>query len=68
MEENRNTFLNADNIYEDVEGEQGKTLDLKDDQTKNLIGLIKTRFATAEKARLGDESRWLSSYQNFRGL
>ncbi len=68
MAENENTFLNADNIYEDVEGEQGKTLDLKDDQTKNLIGLIKTRFATAEKARLGDESRWLSSYQNFRGL
>jgi hypothetical protein len=63
-----NTFLNADNIYEDVEGEQGKTLDLKDDQTKNLIGLIKTRFATAERARLGDESRWLSAYQNFRGL
>ena len=42
MAENENTFLNADNIYEDVEGEQGKTLDLKDDQTKNLIGLIKT--------------------------
>ena len=66
MEEN--TFLTADNLYTDVEGEQGKTLDLEDDQTRNLIGLIKNRFANAEKARLGDETRWLNSYQNFRGL
>jgi hypothetical protein len=66
MEEN--TFLSADHIYEEVEGEQGKTLDLEDDQTRNLIGLIKNRFASAEQARLGDEARWLSSYQNFRGL
>ena len=62
-----NTFLNADHIYEDVEGEQGKTLQLEEDQAKGLVGLIKTRFATAERARLGDESRWLDSYQNFRG-
>jgi len=66
MEEN--TFLNADHIYEEVEGEQGKTLDLEDDQTRNLIGLIQSRFTIAEQARLGDEARWLSSYQNFRGL
>ena len=64
MEEN--TFLTADNLYTDVEGEQGKTLDLEDDQTRNLIGLIKNRFANAEKARLGDETRWLNSYQNFK--
>jgi len=66
MEEN--TFLSADNIYEEVEGEQGKTLDLEDDQTRNLIGLIQNRFSNAEQSRLGDEARWLSSYQNFRGL
>ena len=30
MAENENTFLNADHIYEDVEGEQGKTLNLND--------------------------------------
>ena len=66
MEEN--TFLNANNIYEEVEGEQGKTLKLEDDQTRNLIGLIKTRFSNAERSRLGDETRWLNSYQNFRGL
>ena len=27
-----NTFLNADNIYEDVEGEAGKNLSLEEDQ------------------------------------
>ena len=31
MAENENTFLNADNIYEDVEGEAGKILDLEFD-------------------------------------
>ena len=30
MEEN--TFLNANNLYEDVEGESGKTLSLEEDQ------------------------------------
>ena len=63
-----NTFLNANNLYTEVEGEQGKTLKLEDDQTRNLIGLIKTRFSNAERSRLGDETRWLNSYQNFRGL
>ena len=29
MADNENTFLNADNIYEDVEGEAGKNLDLR---------------------------------------
>jgi hypothetical protein len=62
-----NTFLNADNIYEDVEGEQGKTLQLEEDQTIGLVGLIKTRFSNAERARLGDEGRWLEAYENFRG-
>ena len=63
-----NTFLTANNLYTEVEGEQGKTLDLGEDQTRNLIGLIKNRFSSAERARLGDETRWLNSYQNFRGL
>ena len=63
-----NTFLNADHIYEDVEGEQGKTLQLEADQAKGLVGLVKKRFSNAERARLGDEGRWLSAYQNFRGM
>ena len=65
MEEN--TFLDANSIYEEVEGEEGKTLKLEEDQSKGLVGLIKTRFSNAERARLGDEGRWLESYQNFRG-
>jgi len=68
MAENENTFLNANHIYEDVEGEQGKTLKLKSEQTRGLVGLIKKRFSNAERARLGEESRWLSAYQNFRGM
>ena len=31
-----NTFLNADNIYEEVEGEQGKTLEV---YTESVLGL-----------------------------
>ena len=37
MAENDNTFLNADNIYEDVEGESGKTLNLEIDQKEVFI-------------------------------
>ena len=66
MEEN--TFLNADNLYVDVEGEDGKSLQLEEGQSRNLVGIIKSRFAEAERARQGDEERWLQSYQNFRGL
>jgi len=32
-----NTFLNADNIYEEVEGESGKSLNLEIDQKQNLV-------------------------------
>ena len=68
MAENENTFLNADNIYEDVEGEAGKNLSLEEDQQNNLVGIIKSRFALAEESRNGDERRWLRAYENFRGL
>ena len=68
MAENENTFLNADNIYEDVEGEAGKNLSLEEDQQNNLVGIIKSRFALSEEARNGDERRWLRAYENYRGL
>ena len=68
MAENDNTFLNADNIYEEVEGEAGKNLSLEEDQQTNLVGIIKSRFALSEEARNGDERRWLRAYENFRGL
>ena len=64
---NDNTFLDADHLYEEVEDEQGKKLKLETEQSKNLIGLIKSRFASCEQARQADETRWLDSYQNFRG-
>ena len=63
-----NTFLNANNLYEDVEGETGKNLNLEESQERNLIGLIKGRYALAEMARDTDEKRWIKAYENYRGL
>ena len=68
MADKENTFLNADNIYEEVEGEAGKTLNLEINQKTNLTGLIKNRYAQAEDARQTDETRWLKAYENYRGL
>jgi len=65
---NDNTFLNADNIYEEVEGEAGKELNLEIEQRTNLIGIIKSRFSVAEDSRRSDEHRWLKAYENYRGL
>ena len=68
MADNDNTFLNANNLYQDVEGEVGKNLNLEENQVVNLVGIIKGRFAQAEDSRKKDESRWLKSYENYRGL
>jgi len=68
MADKDNTFLNADNIYMDVEGEAGKTLDLEMTQRSNLVGIVKSRFSVAEDARRSDETRWLRAYENYRGL
>ena len=68
MADDKNTFLNANDIYEEVEGEAGKTLSLEEDQRNNLVGIIKSRFALAEESRNGDEKRWLKAYENYRGL
>jgi len=68
MAENENTFLNANSIYEEVEGESGVQLTLEEDQQRNIIGTIKDRFAIAEDARQTDETRWLKAYENYRGL
>jgi hypothetical protein len=68
MADNENTFLNADNIYKDVEGEAGKELALELEQKSNLVGIIKDRFQVSEDARRSDESRWLKAYENYRGL
>jgi len=68
MADNENTFLNANNLYEEVEGEAGKTLALEIEQRSNLVGIIKGRFQISEDARRSDESRWLKAYENYRGL
>jgi len=68
MADNDNTFLNANNLYEEVEGEAGKTLALELEQKSNLVGLIQSRFYQAEEARNSDEARWLRAYENYRGL
>jgi len=68
MAENENTFLNADSLYEDVEGEAGKALALEFGQRQNLVGIINSRFANAETSRDTDERRWLRAYENYRGL
>jgi len=68
MSEPENTLLNADNIYQNVEGESGKTLNLEEDQRLNLVGIVQSRYALAEHARDTDETRWLESYENYRGL
>ncbi len=63
-----NTFLNADNIYEEVEGEAGKALTLEEEQILNLVGIINGRFTLAEEARNSEETRWLKAHENYRGL
>ena len=67
-DEKDNSFLNANEIYEDVEGEAGKNLNLIADQKINLVGLIQSRFALSEESRDSDETRWLEAYENYRGL
>ena len=68
MAEQDNTFLSANSVYEEVEGESGVKLTLEEDQQRNLIGIIKGRYAQAEEARQTDETRWLKAYENYRGL
>ena len=68
MAEDNNTFLNADNLYEEVEGEAGKTLTLEEEQRLNLVGIINGRFSLAEDARDAEERRWLKAYENYRGI
>ena len=61
-------LLDADALYEQVEGEQGLQLNLQKDQKLNLVGLITSRFQVAEDARRTHENRWLTAYHNYRGL
>ena len=70
MAQNDNTLLESgDNIYfGKVEDETAYELDLEADLRSRLVGLVEDRFLSASNARDHDESRWLNSYHNFRGL
>ena len=68
MQENENSFLTANDIYVEVEGESGKSLSLEEDQQNNLVGIVKGRYYNAEEKRDLDERRWLRAYENYRGL
>ena len=68
MAENENSFLTANDIYVEVEGESGKSLNLEEDQQNNLVGIVKGRYYNAEEKRDLDERRWLRAYENYRGL
>ena len=59
----------ADSMYfEEVEGEEGKTLTLDEDLRNKLVALLQDRYTSAEDARSKDEGRWITAYHNYRGL
>ena len=64
-----NTILGADNLYfQDVEGEEGKQMELEDSLKLKFVGIIEDRYQSAKLAREYDEQRWLSAYHNYRGM
>ena len=61
MAENENSFLTANDIYEEVEGETGSVLKLEEQQKSNLVGIIEGRFYQAEDKRAMDENEMVKS-------
>ena len=41
---------------------------LDDPSVGTVVGFVKGKYSTAEKARYSDEQRWIKSYQNYRGI
>ena len=61
--------LTANSVYfQEEPEEQGIQLTLDENLRNNFVGLINDRFTTSESSRDLDESRWLTSYHNYRGL
>ena len=62
----------ADEVYmEDAEVSYVEDADEEssdDPSVGTIVGYIKERFSKAEKARHGEEQRWLQSYRNYRGI
>ena len=70
MAEEQNTLVsNANGLYfEQVQDEDGLSINAELDVKSNLVGLIEGRYADAQMARDSDENRWITAYHNFRGI
>jgi len=61
--------LTANELYfEKVDNEQGLELSLEETLQQNLVALLTDRYVKASAARDSDEQRWITAYQNYRGL
>ena len=64
MAEENDTFIEDDSIVlDDIDEDVAEDL-----QTENIIPFIMERFHRAEDYRKQDETRWLRSYRNYRGI
>ena len=63
------SFLDEDNEPIVKNGTEG-LIDLNDERENfnSIIGTVKARFSDAETGRRNDETRWLKSYKNYRGI
>jgi hypothetical protein len=69
MAEDNTIVDSANNLYfEQVEGEDGLSINADAQVKSNLAGLIEARFADSKMARDSDENRWITAYHNFRGI
>jgi len=61
--------LTANGLYfEQVDNEQGLELTLEENLQQNLVALLTDRYVKSTAARNSDEHRWITAYQNYRGL
>ena len=60
------SFLDEDIVTDETEGLID--LDGKREDFNSIIGTVKARFSDAETGRRNDETRWLRSYKNYRGI
>jgi hypothetical protein len=68
MEEENNTLTANELYFAPVEDEQGLELTLEESLRNNFVGLLSSRYDSAQRARDLDEQRWLTAYHNYRGL
>ena len=66
--EEENTLTSNEIYFEKVEDEHGLELTLEESLRNNFVGLLQDRYDNAQRARELDESRWITSYHNYRGI